>query len=804
MRRKLLGGLGLVLLCTLGAQAQAAQPESGNETPPPKRYANTPPAIVPYGQFAQPYALYFLEPIEYLGGARDKKAHEVEEVRLGLLAPLENNPEMPFGLPMRNGALLALEEANARGGYQGRPFVLMEHNDQAFWGASSNEIVKMDEEGVWAILGSVDGSSTHIILRVSLKLEIPIVNTASTDPTVTETNLPWIVRTFIDDRQQGYALAEYIYEVLGLKRIGILRVNARYGRMGVVELADAARRLGNPVALQTKYERGSQDFSQQLRMLQAANVEGIVLWGEAPEAGQILRQMRAAGMAQPVFGGDRLVTEELLQIAGPAAEGLVATYTYDPTRADPRLEVFRKNFRQRFGEEPDHFAVHAYDGMNLLIEAIQKAGLNRGRIRDALTEYTEYDGIAGRAILDATHNNIAPPTLALVREGRFVFQPTYSGSQAVPAGEESSSTPYARMADRAPRYEGPDREAEKDIREEEIKIGLLVPLTGSQAAAGRALQLAAELAIEEANQQENSSGRGFRLLTRDTNGSWGRASGEVVNLIYADKVVALLTSMEGATAHLTEQVATKAAVPVLSLAPDTTTTQINLPWIFRCVPSEREEAALLAKEVYAERGYKKVALVMQDYREGRLGGSAFRAAVPELDRLMTILLPQEPAASDFDHLLEKLLQERIEALVLWTKPAEAGRLVSLLRESGADTEIYLSVEAAQAPFFAAVGKKVEGVHVIAPAASLEPGLGSESFAARYEARSGEPANPAAAATFDCVRLLVGAANEVGPNRARIQDYLAAGLHNSEEAGQVAFDPQGNLKNPWTVRPLPGE
>ena len=440
MSRKLLYGFGLLVLCTLGAQAQAVQQQSGDEAASPKRYANTPPAVVPYRQFAQPYVQYFLEPIEYLGGARDKKTPEVEEVRLGLLAPLENNPEMPFGLQMKKGAVLALEEANARGGYQGRPFVLMEHNDQAFWGASSNEMVKMDGEGVWAILGSVDGSSTHIILRVSLKLEIPIVNTASTDPTVTETNLPWVVRTFIDDRQQGYTLAHYIYEVLGLKRIGILRVNARYGRMGVVKLADAARRLGRPVVLQTKYERGSQDFSQQLRMLQAANVEGIVLWGEAPEAGQILQQMRAAGMTQPVFGGDRLVTEELLQIAGPAAEGLVATYTYDPNRQDPRLETFRKNFRQRFGEEPDHFAVHAYDGMNMLIEAVQKAGLNRGRIRDALTEYTSYDGIAGRAILDATHNNIAPPTLAVVREGRFVFQPAYMETQRAGANDADNAT----------------------------------------------------------------------------------------------------------------------------------------------------------------------------------------------------------------------------------------------------------------------------------------------------------------------------------------------------------------------------
>jgi ABC-type branched-subunit amino acid transport system substrate-binding protein len=414
----------VLVLSTPLCQAQTAEQGADNKAEQSNKYANTPVDAVPYRNFVLPYKEFFLEPIEYLGAAREKPSKQAHEVRLGFLGPLENNPESPYGLQMKKGALLALEEANSRGGYKGSPFVLMEHNDQALWGASSNEIVKMDQEGVWAILGSVDGSSTHIILR------IPIVNTACTDPTVTETNLPWIVRNFIDDRQQGYALANYIYASLGLGRIGILRVNARYGRLGVMEFVDAARRMGRPVVLQTKYSRGSRDFSRQLRMLQAAKVDGILLWGEGADAGHVLRQMRTAGMHQPVFGGDRLVSESLLTIAGPAAEGLVATYTYDPTRRDPELDAFRSDFRQRFGEEPTHFAVHAYDGMKMLIESIHKAGLNRGHIRDALTDYSVYDGIAGRAILDATHNNVAPPTLAIVRDGRFVFQPAYAGSQS--------------------------------------------------------------------------------------------------------------------------------------------------------------------------------------------------------------------------------------------------------------------------------------------------------------------------------------------------------------------------------------
>ena len=131
---------------------------------------------------------------------------------------------------MLHGAQLAIEEANARGGYGGKPFKLMLHNDYdnwqakavygddrstdpSIWGAASDEAVKMvyDDQD-WAIFGSISSESTHIVLRVALKAEIPIVNSASTDPTIPETYIPWYFTDLQDDRVQGFdAGAAYLY-----------------------------------------------------------------------------------------------------------------------------------------------------------------------------------------------------------------------------------------------------------------------------------------------------------------------------------------------------------------------------------------------------------------------------------------------------------------------------------------------------------------------------------------------------------------------------------------------------------------
>ena len=232
----------------------AAQQESKSPQTTP-RYANMPEDAVPYGKFAKPYKEWFVDAdtLDYYGAARARDYQEIEKskaVNIGFLGPIENNPESPYGLAMLHGAQLAIEQANAAGGYiadgmtMPKPYELQIHNDSAQWGASSTEAVKMIfDQHVVGILGAVDGASTHIMLRVSLKLEFPIVDTGTTDPTVTETRIPWLLHNFPDDRQQSYAIANAVFKEKKLKRVGIIRTQTRYARIGVEKFSDEAKRM---------------------------------------------------------------------------------------------------------------------------------------------------------------------------------------------------------------------------------------------------------------------------------------------------------------------------------------------------------------------------------------------------------------------------------------------------------------------------------------------------------------------------------------------------------------------------------
>ncbi len=393
----------------------------------PKNYGNIPNQLVGYDKYQKAYKYHFLVPINFFGAGREiPPPTNLNEVRIGFLGPLEGSIISDLGKQMLQGSVLAIEEANKMGGYHGTPYKLMIHNDVGLWGAAANEVVKMDDEKVWAWLGTIDDINSHVAIRASLKLEIPVVNTGDPDPTFTETNIPWVVRTIPDDRQASYALVDYVFKKQGLKRVAVIRANNRYGRVGIMHFNRSATRVGFPVIIEERFNDGETDFTSQLERIKKSTPDAITIWGNAKESALILKQIRAKGFKQPVYGSDRMINPEFLKIAGPSAEGVCTTCQYNPDANDPKLKEFKVKYAKRFGVEPDVFAAHAYDGMNIIIRCIDKAGLNRALIRDKLTDMKtvpEYIGVTGKVVFDGSWNNIRPIFIAKVSNGKFEFSP---------------------------------------------------------------------------------------------------------------------------------------------------------------------------------------------------------------------------------------------------------------------------------------------------------------------------------------------------------------------------------------------
>ena len=577
MRTAFIPLIGLVLVCAAWAQSPPPCACGKNPPGPPaprslKPYAGAPEDLRPFSKFTTPYYEYYQDLIEYNGAAReipDPDLKDLSEVRIGFLAPLYDHPDQVLGNRMLNGAKMAIDEANANGGYGGKPFRVVTHNDydnwqissaangaskdSAIWGSASNDAVRMIyDDKVWAMFGSISSESTHIALRLTLKAETPLINSASTDPTIPETIIPWYHTNLQDDRVQGYTLARHIYTELGLKRVALLRVNDRYGRFGVLKFKDASRRLGHPVVIEQKFMPGDTDFRRQLQVIQDSRADAIVLWTDIAPAAMILQQMQELGMKQQVFGSHRTIGDELIKLAGPTAEGFEAVYPYDPNRNEALWVEFVARYESRYHEKPDHFAALAYDEMRILLDAICRAGLNKGRIRDALTGLTNYKGVTGAMVFDPNCKNIAPLYLGRIHNGQIEYR------------RITMEKPYAQVGENGVQFMGP---ASSNVTTD-LKIGIFGPHASEVVQSPELLPLLG-------NTKAKAS-----LIAIPSDVQWGRASNALVNAVYQDHVVAII-ALDRDSSHLAEQIGVKAFVPVIAISSDRALTSTNIPWIFR-------------------------------------------------------------------------------------------------------------------------------------------------------------------------------------------------------------------------------
>jgi len=435
----------LIVLPTgiLADEEKVTKPDLGNsEVPPPgvtngvggksvtydgdryPYYGGTPDEMLPY-RGIEPYYRYWTTRLPFRGpGADYPDPTDLKSLRVGLLSPPTYGPEGARGQRTRQGVELAFEETNAALKPGELPFEIIYKADSPQWGSAANIAVEFKDEEVLGILGTIDGDATHVALRVALKIETYMINTSDPDPSLTETQIPWLTRIFPEERQQCFRLANLIVRKRGCKRIAILREESRPGRTAVMHFVNYVRRLGYPPVAHLLHQPGRRDLAEQLSAIKAAAPDAILFHGQPEDIGFAAATFRKAGIKAQFFGFDRLKEDGFAKNAGAAAEGTTILYFFNPDRTDKPWQNFVGRYQKRWGDKPDVYAAYGYDGARLMIEAIQHAGPNRFRIRHYLAHLDEWDGVTGHMVFDGRWDNIVPMSIAEFREGKWHFQPT--------------------------------------------------------------------------------------------------------------------------------------------------------------------------------------------------------------------------------------------------------------------------------------------------------------------------------------------------------------------------------------------
>lgn len=351
----------------------------------------------------------------YAGPGREKSPPtDVKEVLIGYFGPSRSSD--PRGGDMWNAACLAVEQANRAGGYNGLPFRLVAGWSDNPWGSGVTEVTRMAYvHKVWAVIGGIDGPSTHLAEQVVAKARLTLLSPASTDKTVNLANVPWMFSCLPGDHLQAPILAQAIAS--DIKDSPFLLVSAvdHDSHLFTVELTRSFTRHRLMPLQHFEFKPGQEKYDELVEKIVHAEVESLVLIAAAQESAKLIRAIREEGFKGSIFGGPDMGRRSFLKQAATAAEGVVFPLLYTPGKSS---ESFEEKFIRRFGDSPDYLAAHTYDAMNLLIAAIHKAGLNRARICDAVRALSGFQGVTGPIQWDPLGSNRRTASLGTIRKGR--------------------------------------------------------------------------------------------------------------------------------------------------------------------------------------------------------------------------------------------------------------------------------------------------------------------------------------------------------------------------------------------------
>jgi len=358
-----------------------------------------------------------------------------EPLKIGLQAPLTGDYAYE-GQGFENSIQLLVDQTNAAGGLLGRPVELVVDDDKGDPKEAALVADRLITEDVVAVIGGYNSTATEPASEIYDEVGILHITPSSTATRLTTKGFPRFFRTcFLDDRQALFAV-NFMKDVLGAEKIGILHDNSTYAK-GLADwvkkyMEDAAME----VALFDAINPDDQDFTPVLTKIKGADLDVIYFTGYHAQAGLLLKQSGDIGLEVQWMMGNASNNPELISIAGlDKAKGTLITT--EPLPHDipyPEAKAFIEDFTAAYEEPPASvWWVMAADAFNVVKHAIEATQSTDSEVLAEYlhNEFKDYPGITGPIIgFDEKGDRLGTIHKAYIinDEGEFVVYSEEAGS----------------------------------------------------------------------------------------------------------------------------------------------------------------------------------------------------------------------------------------------------------------------------------------------------------------------------------------------------------------------------------------
>ena len=359
-----------------------------------------------------------------------KKERNASVIKIGALFSI-TGPASFLGAPEAKTARMVVDELNAGGGAGGFRIELIIRDTK---GKAENAVSfarqLIEEDKVFAIIGPSTSGETMAVKNICEKAKVLLVSCAAAEVIVDP-----VARYVFKTPPKDSHAAALIYDTmnkLGIRKIGVISGNTGFGNAGRDQLEKLAPEHGIEILASEVYDKAATDLTGVLTKLKAGKVQAVVNWSIVPAQSIVAKNMRQIRMDVPLFQSHGFGNIKYVRAAGQAGEGvifpcgrlLVAEGLPDEHPQKAVLAGYKRRYEEKYGEEASTFGGHAYDALMIIAAAVNEAGADREKVRDAVENMQGFVGTGGVFNFSpGDHNGLGPDAFEMftVRDGEFAL-----------------------------------------------------------------------------------------------------------------------------------------------------------------------------------------------------------------------------------------------------------------------------------------------------------------------------------------------------------------------------------------------
>src|SRR4051794_39536926 len=288
------------------------------------------------------------------------------------------------GTNFKNGVELAVKEINAAGGILGQKLDPTFEDTQSNPGVAKGLALKAVDDGAFAVFGPTFSGSMLVSMAQTRRAEVPNF-TGADAAALTQQGNPYIFRTSFTQLISMPRVARYMASTLKAKRVAVIFVNNDFGKGGRDAFVKAAVAAGLTGTADGSTEAGQLDFSAPVLKARQSEPDPPFGYTNEEESARCLRELRKQAFARPIVGETTLAGQRVIELAGAAANGVLAHVGLTVDAPIPAVHEFRARFEKAYKYVPDHNGIKGYTSVYFLKAGIEAAGkLDRIAVARAL------------------------------------------------------------------------------------------------------------------------------------------------------------------------------------------------------------------------------------------------------------------------------------------------------------------------------------------------------------------------------------------------------------------------------------